>query len=324
MKYLNPAELRKYAWRPTVFIRKLRDREPFLVRGGRRVVLKPPRGAYKILENGRREELLALRFVAVPPPDEYGINDVVLDESFEAPYKLSDILKTAEFGGGKRSTKDVEDKVRIDLVKQIEHIKTQIGSSTVPIRLGTKVYQVAQVVATPKSKGSDVKSDFQFIDIHGLSIAWISHKKGNKPYHFNQYGGISELLSGRIFRTAEVQGFIKACVTQFGDHIPQGRTAIRFIKRKQLRMMGIYGIDFGGPLGPQNVTAVIQGEIHLVNSGKSYKLQAFSVHMNGEELTDNWEPVLQCTFKGDRSQYGIRGARFSIAPLKGRPVTDIL
>lgn len=320
MKYLSPAEMRKYAWRPVVFLKKLKDREPFEVKGGKKVLLAYQRGVDKILLNGTREQLMALRFTTIPPSILIQLNDIVITADFAASYRLSDLVKTREFGG-RNNVLQQERFALASLAQQIEDAKTRLGVATIPIRIGTKTFQVSQVRETPKLNGVSQKADFEFIDVEGHAIAWVSHKKGKRPDDFNQWGGMSEKYEPKIYNTREVQQFIKACAAAFPDGIPPASTAVRRIKSKQIRMMSVYGSEYGGPKGPQNVNVVLQGDIKLTRAGSAYRLDAFHVHLNGEEVTGAFEPVFQLAYKNDRSNLGVKHARAAIAPYKGRRIT---
>ena len=50
----------------------------------------------------------------------------------------------------------------------------------------------------------------------------------------------------------------------------------------------------------------------------------YNVHLNGDELKGDFEPILTSIYKGDRDQFGIKGARFSIYPLGGRKINEFI
>jgi hypothetical protein len=62
----------------------------------------------------------------------------------------------------------------------------------------------------------------------------------------------------------------------------------------------------------------LQGPIKVKKVGNFYELDANNVHLNGDEITGGFEPVFMAMYKGDRSNFGIRGARFVIQSLESR------
>ena len=108
MANLSASELRKYDWRSEVFIKKLQEKTPFEVSGGKKVILKSSQNDIKILKSGSNSELSSLRFM--------GDNG--------QQYKLSDIVKNVEFGGkGDRAGTVKEDRALESLRQQIMEAK---------------------------------------------------------------------------------------------------------------------------------------------------------------------------------------------------------
>jgi hypothetical protein len=87
-------------------------------------------------------------------------------------------------------------------------------------------------------------------------------------------------------------------------------------------MQTIYGNGFGGPYSIQNVDVLLQGTVNIskVDSVR-YKLTASAqTHSNGDPVGGAYEPVFMCIYKGDRSNYGIKGARMVISGKGGRSI----
>ena len=91
-----------------------------------------------------------------------------------------------------------------------------------------------------------------------------------------------------------------------------------------LKKYAVYGVDYSekGTLGQQNVSVVLQGTVKLFKYGKVYKFTANHHHENGEEITGGFEPVMMAMYKGDRSNFGVKGARFAIQPKDSRNVKE--
>ena len=295
MSFLSPAEIRKYDWRSEVFIKKLKGKTEFEVAGNKKVTLISSVNIEKVLRNGSAKELSELRFSSTS-------GDI---------YKLSDFVKTTEFGGkGEGAGTIKEDRALSSLKSQLDQTKKTIGSSTVPIKIGNKVYDVYDVITTPGTP----KSDFHFIDVNGNEIVWISHKDGSTAKHFQQWGGMSAQKEPGINRDRESQKFVEDIKKSYPAGLPKATTLIRKIKNSKLKMMAVYGNEYGRGFSRQNVTVCIQGDIVLKKIGKNYVMSANHVHENGHELTGDYEPVFMAIYKGDRSDFGVKGTRIVIAP----------
>jgi len=305
MANLSPAELRKYDWRVEVFLKKLQTKSPFEVIGGKKVVLICPKSGEKILRNGTNSELSNLRFATA--------NGEI--------FKLSDIVKNVEFGGkGERSGTIKEDRALESLREQINEAKKKEKSATIKIQIGSKVYNVEGIESTPGTP----KSDFHLLDVNGNENIWISHKDGKTEKDFQQWGGMSERSEPIIYRHPDVQKFINDLLELYPDGLPRATTLARKIKDTTLKMMSVYGNNFGKSFGRQNVTITLQGDIKLVKSGSYYKIDAYHTHPNGDDMKGGYEPVFMAIFKGDRSDFGIKGTRVVIAPLGCRKITGFI
>lgn len=301
---LSPAELRKYDWRSDVLIRKIKEKEPVQLVNNRMVIFDMPEDGENKIRNADGKELSGLRFKG---------ND-------GGEYKLSDILKNKDFGGkGAGSGTAKEDVALKSLIAQIDEAKSTVGKSTIPIKIGARFYDVYSAASTPGTP----KSDFHLIDIDGKEIVWISHKDGKTPKDFQQWGGLSEKKEPIINRHKESQGFINDIKTKEypNNDFPRATTLAREIEDPKLKNMSIYGNDFGKQFGRQNVTLLLQGNIKLVQAGDHFILESFHTHLNGERMSPEFEPVFLAIYKGDRSDFGIKGVRVVIAPRASRKIT---
>jgi hypothetical protein len=305
MANLSAKEIRKYDWRPAIFIKKVKEKSPFEIKGSKKVVLIAPKNMEKILKDGTSVQLNELRFTST----QGGV------------YKLTDFVKTKEFGGkGEGASTAKEDAALMSLREQIAAAKEKEGSFTINIRIGTKTYSVADAVSTPGTP----KSDFHLVDAEGKEVAWISHKDGRTERDFQQWGGMSERKEPEIFRHPEVQKFIKDMLMLYPKGLPNATTVARKIKDVKLKMMSVYGNEFGGAFSRQNTTLMLQGSVVLSKQGSTYKITAYHTHVNGDNMTDGYEPVFMAIYKGDRSDFGIKGTRVVIAPLGCRKVTGMV
>ena len=84
--------------------------------------------------------------------------------------------------------------------------------------------------------------------------------------------------------------------------------------------------DYNPPYGLRSVSLgkLRQFETPFKKVGNFYELDSNNVHLNGDKITGGFEPVLMAIYKGDRSNFGIRGARFAIQPLQSRKITELI
>jgi hypothetical protein len=321
MASLSASELRKYDWRPAIFVKKLKEKSKFELLDGKKVTLKLKPGVEDVLYHGTMRELQELRFTD-------GRGNV---------YKLTDFLKNAEFGGkGPGSSTKKQDmqlaslrqqiqtlkekKELASLRQQIDNAKVKEKSPTVKIKVGPKTFDIFDAATTPNNP----KSDFHLLDINLKETVWISHKDGKQARDFQQWGGMSLKHEPQIHNHPETQQFISDLRGLYPQSLPPATTVVRFIKDKQLKNMAVYGNQYGHSFGRQNVNIMLQGEIKLKKGSGSYYLDANHVHLNGEDITGPYEPVFMAVYKGDRSDFGIAGARICIAPVGSRKINEVI
>ena len=284
-----------------VFIQKLANSEPFVAVGQTEptIVLEPDPEALEQLRQG-----------IIPP---------VFKGADGQEYRLSQFEKTAEFGGkGTGFGTRKEDAELASLKAQLEELKG--NNKEINIQVGDRTVSVADVVTTPGTP----KSDFHFIDSQGESVAWVSHKDGSQANHFGQWGGMSDREMLPVYNAnpdvkAEVAQFIKDIKQLVGDEMPRATTIARPAS-DLFQMISIYGNGYGGNRGPQNVDVVLQGPVTLSNG----VLVAPNMHSNGEPVKGAFEPAMMAMYKGDRDNFGIKGARFSMYPIGGRKVHKVI
>jgi len=233
--------------------------------------------------------------------------------SFAVP--ITQLVKTGEFGGKEGGSLAVEERAIITLRDEIiKAVKKNKG----PINIKLKNKIVSNIVDVEKTSGTP-KSDFHLLDSNGNAVVWISHKDGSRPRDFQQWGGISQRVEPEIFQQAETQKFINDLKKRFPDGLPPATTLYRKIKDTKLKMLSVYGNQYGKQQGTQNVSVLLQGPPGLSQSGSVFTLTANHVHYNGEIVdSGGFEPVLMAVFKGDRSDAGIKGTRLSISPIESR------
>lgn len=294
---LSPSELVRYDWRIKAFLKKFGNGEPFeFVNGPKKILVYSPQMAKLIQE--KRVDLLQGPIFLGKNKKLYSISDLKFTKEFQ------------EFEGFGVEAKEIK-----NTVAQIQEAKAELASGIIPMKIGSDIYEVA---AIQKTKGSP-KSDFHFLDPNNREIVWISHKDGKRPDDFQQWSGMTER---GIIDESEIKDFIASVKVLFPRGIDRGTTVARKIESKELRMKSVYGVNYGSPYGPQNVTVVAQGPIDIRTTGKYYTVCSNHVLKNGEEAEGDYFPTMMATYKGDRDQFGVKGARFTIQPYKSRRIND--
>lgn len=297
---LQRPNLLKNPSRLQALIKKIETGEPFVLRGEETPSVKIKRDP-ELIADLKKGNI----------PDSFPLED-------GRTVRLTGLEKTGEFGGKGAgfSTRD-EDAALTQINDMVEQMKQ--GKAEVNLVIGDKTVPVAKFVSTPGTP----KSDFHAVDAKGNEVAWVSHKKGSKARDFGQWGGMSDREMKAVYANMpeakeEILKFAKDVIDMTGGEIPRATTYARKIKNGKLRGISIYGNGFGGERGQQNVDLILQGEPVF----KGNRLVATgSAHTNGERLEDEFEPVLMAMYKGDRDNFGVKGARFSIYPAGGRKIT---
>lgn len=302
MAALTPAEIFKYEWRTELFLRKYHEKEPFEVKGNKLVTFVENKDIVK----------------AIKTRDSGTMNRIGLLAIDGTQYKFGDLEKSKEFGGkGAGAGTAKEDRELASLIKQIDETKADLASATIPIRIKNKIYQVFTAISTPGTP----KSDFHLVDIDQKELIWISHKDGRTAKDFQQWGGISQRSEPDIFKHPETQKFINDLKQVYPNGLPPKTTLGRKIKDKRLKMMAVYGNQFGKALGRQNTSIMLQGPVKLVKKGNVYELDSNHVHYNGDDMSGDYEPIFMAIYKGDRSDAGVKGTRIVISPIGGRKLS---
>ena len=288
-------------YRAEVILKKLHEGLPFEVIGNKKVIFYKNNEAINLLEKGNKISFDAVRLLA---------NDGNI-------YKISDLIKTSEFGGkGEGSGTTKEDAQLLSLKNQIALAKKEMKSAIVPVKIKNKVYMITDAASTAGTP----KSDFHLLDAEGNEVVWISHKDGSGPKDFQQWGGISEKKEPKIFNHPETKSFIEDLKKLYPKGLPNATSLYRKITDKNLKMLSVYGNAFNSnKLGQQNVSILLQGPVKLIKFGGNYTLSATNIHYNGDSVdNDGFEPVLMAIYKGDRSDAGVKGTRIVIMPILGR------
>jgi len=297
---LAPAELFKHQWRIDIFLKKYQNQEPFELTSGQTVTFVPDQTIIKALKSENRTVLQTSKLITTDSQQ----------------VSLSQLKKTKDFGGkDSRFGVRLEDAEITSINNQLDKLRSELTSPTIPLVFRNKVYQVYDLASTPGTP----KSDFHFRDMDGRDVLWVSHKAGRSPKDFQQWSGMTEAV---IKAHPEVNRFIKKVQDLFPKAMPRATTVARAIKDPRLMNHSVYGINYGGSYGINNVNWCIQGAAQIVPTKGGYTLQGSTMtHENGENIYDGYAPTLMAMYKGDRDNFNVKGARFAIQPRDSRSVT---
>ena len=245
---------------------------------------------------------------------------IVFPTTLNGQVRLTQLFKDSAFSGRSQNTTAAEDAEVRSIRTKLEQIKNRIGSDFVTLKIGKNFYQVVNVESTPGTP----KSDFHFRDVAGRMVGFVSHKDGATATAIQQWGGITVRGEPILAAHPETQAFVATCQAKFGNQMPRATTVARRIQDNRLKMQAVYGNGYGGPYSTQNVDLLLQGTVNITRSGAGkYKLVASSqTHSNGDPIGGSYEPVFMCIYKGDRDNYGIKGARMAISGKGGRSIKE--
>lgn len=254
---------------------------------------------------------------------DFGLLSIYQKNKLAAPYSLNSPSPTES--GERDFLNEVNSKIK----------------KPITLIIGTKKFY--NVVGVNKVAGTP-KADLVFVSYNERSksfseVCYVSHKKGKSFNDFGQWSGISPSAGSSIFDHPLTQKFIadvqKHAKNTFNNKsITATFTITKEIKGKDaenLKMRSMYGPNYGSKgRGPDNIDFLFQGNPVLIKigSGDTYKLEiSGSIHENGDKVSGGFTPAFMAYrkgSKGDRSQFGVDGARFVIQPIGGRRADFII
>lgn len=207
----------------------------------------------------------------------------------------ADFYKTPEFGGkGVGFGTQAEDRELAKLRTEIEAAMEKENQPVISMKVGGRVVKVAGVMSTPGTP----KSDFHLVDEDKNPVAWISHKDGSKPQHFQQYGG----LSNNVFRNnREIIKFMKDVQKLYPNGLGRGDSVYRPVKDTKVVRQSVWGIDYGKVRGKDNVDEFHQGPMTVKKVGRNYQIFSNHQDVNGTiPRSGGYEPIYFARFTTDR------------------------
>jgi len=221
-------------------------------------------------------------------------------------YGLDSLLKDKDLGGlGKGSGTRIEDATLEGLRKVVEELVIENNG---PITVKINGVNYPDIITVQTQKGTP-KADFNLIDSSGNPVVFISHKKalhtGATPGDFFRWGGFTEYKDEPDVKTfiSKLAEFLKK------NNLPGIPRSVKFLKEiesNDLVKRIVYGRDFGGNFGVNNVTIAIQGAPKLEKQDDgSYNLTGEHYYYNGDNPEKDYRPILTGAFRSDKSMFGI-------------------
>jgi hypothetical protein len=217
------------------------------------------------------------------------------------------LIKTEEFGG---QSKNFVSKETQALNKGNEEIKNYTNNNqTIDIQVDKIISK--NCTGLLKQPGTP-KADFI---TNGQPTIYISHKDGTSAGDFYRWGGISYYKDDE-----EVKSFIEAVRQKItNNEFQPNQSFYKKIINENLKKKIVYGKDFSGKFGKNNVNCIIQGDIKFIpsktNKTNLYTLNGAKIWLNGQVPQEDYEPVLFATYRNYRNDFKIKNSEILSIPL---------
>ena len=321
-----------------------------------------------MIKNGYNFELMDGSTVQIDPET---IPDIVrMVEKESGPIRVKSIMpdgtekylalikfrKDKLLGGKEAGSGEKQERITIGkLSTLIANAKEESGSESITIEiLGYKgekpdivqgVNGVVKLPPRPEDKGRAPKTDFVLTTTDkNREYYFISHKAGSSPKDCLQYSGVTAASGTPISTHPEVASFLENLLTS--RYVVDGKfireeTAARPIKDSRLKLLAVFGPDYGKESSVNNADAVIQGDFVFTRISQGvYRLSANHIMLRkdyeaneSKDFGSGYEPTLMARSAGRnlvlRDENGkerarINGVRVFINPKDGRIFEDYL
>ena len=274
--------------RTKVFIQKVIDKEPFMTKNGAVVLDKKQ---LPDIEKGMETR---------------GYSDQLDGQEFKSKKKVKvryskEFLKTPEFGGkGEGFGTQAEDAHLKMFIKELDAVFVAENQPVIKLKINGRTVVCAGIISTPQKGRRAPKSDFSIIDSKKQEVAFISHKAGKKPQDFQQYGGLSDKT---FADNKEVIKFMTDLKAEFPEGLKSGQSAFRFVKDKSIISKSVFGFNYGGAPGHENVDEFHQGPMLLkkLPGDATYEITSLHKGANGSNVEgDGYRAIYYARYTGDR------------------------
>jgi hypothetical protein len=296
--------------RPKLFLDKIDNGEPFLTKKGKDIIIHKNAINYdELVDIMKRRDHKAL--------DNFELSDG------KRKFKLKDLAKTKEFGGqGSGTSTAVEDKALKQTQKNLQEVLDKHGVDYIYLKIGSRIEQVSGM----RTEKGTPKSDFNFINLKGKDVFFISHKKyaGGK-IGFQQYGGLPEAF--KTLKSPDTQQFLEDAKAyydkNYGGEVKKGTETWREVKDDAVWRVALFGKAYksGATRDKNNVDGLFEGDLTFKKLKDIKGIPMFELigqgHtiLHGDKKPDGiYEPCYFIRVERGKHYYGIKEARTFIAP----------
>lgn len=166
----------------------------------------------------------------------------------------------------------------------VANINAAIDSNDLPISIGGQL--LGRVTTARRIDRGCPKADIVLYD-GDTPVCFLSHKKRGGARAFHHYGGVSAASGAQIANHPEVEAFL--------NNLWTGHTGHRVIEDDVLICRAVFGSEYGGDRGLNNVDFLCQGDV-VTKIVDGVLVLEFSDHLikNGDigKLCGDYRPVL--------------------------------
>jgi hypothetical protein len=190
------------------------------------------------------------------------------------------------------------------------------GQPNIKLQVGNRLVTAAGAVPAPRG----VKADVAIVDENNNPTAWVSLKDGTSARDFQGFGGVTD---PSVANHPELQKFVADLKAKVGNQLPRGTAFGRAIQDSQLKNQIVFGKEFGGEPGHSNVDLVLQGTPKITQEKGGFVLTGNHTWANGVTPSGDYDPTIIASYREDRNNFGIKGARFIMYSAAGRNINHI-
>ena len=137
------------------------------------------------------------------------------------------------------------------------------------------------------------------------------HKDGNRPTHFQQYGGFTGLGD-----EPEIKAFVEAVREATNGELQPGTSFKRALNKDGIKLKAIYGLNADqAEFGINKCQVLFQGPIKFEKqSDGTYLATSNHTEIYPTIPSEGYAPILYVSYRRGRNSAGITNCRFGIYP----------
>jgi hypothetical protein len=312
---LSKVTLNKYPERVQTLVKKLVNKEPFVLLGHdtpTEIIEPDPNWLQQLITNGKVETTFI--------PTKNGNK-----------MQLSTLQKTQEFGGLGFHR---ERKERVQIGELNNKIQELGNGAPIKIKVGDNIYE--NCIGVQKTSGNYPKSDISIVNTNNQEIVFMSHKDNLRgrpdPKGFQRWSGIVDYANEQYPEVLKFVNDVKLRLKEANSYNENGEfvmlpgTFKRAIQDETLKYKSCFGKNYGSDrYGVDNVNCILQGNVSLTPEKDYFVLSSDRIWLSGElpgtrEGEEGYDPTLTVYKSGGPTRFDqkVRNAIFCIYPKDGR------